>query len=332
MTFQEKDIRDPAILKKYFELVEKDSEKILAIEDSLERIDQTKWGLGDSVKEFKKNGYFYEKCIETDTLFVNPRPKFDVLMDFYSSSESSTYWVHDFFLPKIDARREKIFKPRAEYVNEKFDNLIDMRIGDIGAGFGLFIEEIQKLNKTQLNIEAIEPSEDMASICREKGIIVNQNMLENLVGKVEKYDLLTSFELFEHLHDPLVFIKDCYELLKPGGFIYLTTLNSHGFDIQILWEKSNSIFPPHHLNFFNPISMDRIMALAGFEKIEITTPGELDIDIVKNVSDIGNIELPRFLSSLFNYSSEDVLYNFQQFIKTNKLSSHMRVIAQKPIK
>lgn len=331
MRFKEKDIRDPDVLKHYFVLLEKDSAKILASDNSIERIDQKKWGLGAAVVEFEKGGYNYEKCIETDTLFVNPRPKFEVLMKFYSSSESSTYWVHDFFLPKIDIRREKIFRPRAEYVQEKFENLTEMRIGDIGAGFGLFITELQKLNKSNLNIEAIEPSEDMAAICRGKGIVINENMLENLVGVTEKYDLLTSFELFEHLHDPLVFLKDCFELLNPSGYVYLTTLNSHGFDIQILWEKSNSIFPPHHLNFFNPISIEKLLRLVGFENIEISTPGELDMDIIHNVYKNGYNGLPRFLDSIFKFGTAKTLDNFQQFIKSNNLSSHMQVIAQKPL-
>ena len=65
MTFKEKDIRDPEILKRYFELVEKDSATILASDNSMVRIDQKKWGLGESVVEFEKSGYTYEKCIES---------------------------------------------------------------------------------------------------------------------------------------------------------------------------------------------------------------------------------------------------------------------------
>ena len=107
MTFKEKDIRDPDILKKYFELVAKDSEKILVQKDSFEMIDQTNWGLGKSVPEFEKSGYVYEICLDTGTLFVNPRPRFDVLMDFYESSESSTYWVHEFFSPRLMPARKR---------------------------------------------------------------------------------------------------------------------------------------------------------------------------------------------------------------------------------
>jgi len=332
MTFKEKDIRDPDILKRYFTLVSSDSKKILDQNNSLETIDQTKWGIGESVFEFEKSGYKYLRCLETGSLFVNPRPKFDILMDFYSSSESSKYWANEFFIPKLEIRREKIFKPRAEFISKKFSkNLKNMRIGDIGAGFGLFIEELNKIYNNEINIEAIEPSQDMADICREKGINVNENMLENLKNNSStKYDLLTAFELFEHLHDPYNFLKDCYELLNPDGFIYMTTLNNHGFDIQVLWEKSNSVFPPHHLNFFNPVSMERILNLSGFKNIEITTPGELDIDIVQNAYRSGNSDIPRFLKTMFDNCSETVLNEYQTFIKDYGLSSHMRVIAQKP--
>ena len=107
MTFKEKDIRDPDVLKRYFELVEKDSAKILASDNSMKRIDQKKWGLGEAVVEFEKSGYVYEICLDTGTLFVNPRPRFDVLMDFYESSESSTYWVHEFFPPRLMPARKR---------------------------------------------------------------------------------------------------------------------------------------------------------------------------------------------------------------------------------
>ena len=89
MTFKEKDIRDPDVLKHYFVLLEKDSAKILASDNSIERIDQKKWGLDAAVVEFEKGGYNYEKCIETDTLFINPRPKFEVLSEFIRKNKAS---------------------------------------------------------------------------------------------------------------------------------------------------------------------------------------------------------------------------------------------------
>ena len=59
-----------------------------------------------------------------------------------------------------------------------------------------------------------------------------------------------------------------------------TTLSGTGADIQLLWENSKSISPPHHLNFFNPYSIKLILERTGFDQILVTTPGQLDMDIL----------------------------------------------------
>ena len=55
-----------------------------------------------------------------------------------------------------------------------------------------------------------------------------------------------------------------------------------GLDIRLLWENSKSVVPPHHLNFFNPSSLKRLAEATGFECLQVSTPGELDIDIIYN--------------------------------------------------
>ena len=61
----------------------------------------------------------------------------------------------------------------------------------------------------------------------------------------------------------------------------MTTLNGRGFDILLLWNKSKSIAPPLHLNFFNPGSIRILLEKIGFQILEISTPGKLDWDIVE---------------------------------------------------
>jgi hypothetical protein len=96
------------------------------------------------VEEFEKLGLKYVSCNNCSTLFVNPRPPFDTLKEFYSKSPSSSFWVNEFFKPVAEARREKIFKPRVEYVSKLLNGCKRWTVGDIGAGFGLFLEELKK--------------------------------------------------------------------------------------------------------------------------------------------------------------------------------------------
>ena len=67
-----------------------------------------------------------------------------MLNKFYSRSLSTSFWVNEFFKPVAETRREKIFRPRSEYVSKLFSENWEWVIGDIGAGVGLFLEELKK--------------------------------------------------------------------------------------------------------------------------------------------------------------------------------------------
>lgn len=324
---KEEDIRKRDVLNRYLELVREDAARLFMDRSAFQRIDCPACGSQELTQQFEKIGFNYVQCKECETLFVNPRPACQDLMKIYVDSPSTRFWVADFFLPTVEVRREKIFKPRAEFIAERFPDIEFGKTADIGAGFGLFLEEMKK-KWPESNLIAIEPSIDMAKICRKKGFTVLETTLES-VGLNERFELMTAFELFEHLHDPLPFIEKVHNLLNPGGYLFLTTLNGLGFDIQILWERAKSVFPPHHLNFFNPHSMEMLLTRNGFEIIEICTPGQLDWDIIESGYRHEGLDPGRFFKTVFRYGTDQAKRELQQWIKANNFSSHMRVIAKK---
>ena len=120
-------------------------------------------------------------------------------------------------------------------------------------------------------------------------------------------------------------------MLNPGGYLVFTTLNGLGFDIQVLWEEAKSVSPPHHLNFFNPWSVERLLKRKGFEIVEIETPGQLDWDIVNGMYLNEQTNIGRFWKTVSKHASIEAKNDLQEWISKNRLSSHMRVIAKKPI-
>ena len=169
----------------------------------------------------------------------------------------------------------------------------------------------------------------MSEICKSKGFEALPCAIEDVTGWDEKFDLLTSFELFEHVYDPQTFLRKIRELLRPGGRLLLTTLNGEGFDIQVLWEKSKSVFPPHHLNFFNPRSMKILMEKCGFTVEEVSTPGRLDWDIVDGMIRNDGIDAGRFWNLLAKEGTATCRKDLQEWISRNNFSSHMMVLAKK---
>jgi len=112
---------------------------------------------------------------------------------------------------------------------------------------------------------------------------------------------------------------------KDDLFIF-TTLSSTGLDILTLWEKSRSINPPHHLNFFNPKSIKIFLKKNKFKILNISTPGKIDLNILNN--DQRNIK-DRFWKNFITLSNEDEKNKMQNLISEINFSSHLMVVCKK---
>jgi SAM-dependent methyltransferase len=327
---KESEIRNPKTHERYLQLVREDALSFFGDSRHLEETACPACRARRFQPEFVKFNFTYGTCQGCRTLYVNPRPKMAPLTDFYVNSPSSRYWVEEFFKPVAEARRERMFKPRARHVAELLPGLAKEKIGDIGAGYGLFLEELRCF-WPEAEFFAIEPSPEMAAICRGKGLGVAEVMIEDLQGADGTFAVLTAFELLEHLHTPETMIRKAFSLLRPGGYFLATTLSGEGFDIQVLWENSRSVFPPHHLNFMNPDSLSALCRGVGFEIEAAETPGVLDWQIIEGCVQRNEVAVGRFWETVVRQGSAEAKQELQDWITKHRLSSHMRVLARKPI-
>ena len=104
-------------------------------------------------------------------------------MDYYTNSPSSKYWATTFYKETEDARWEKIWKPKAQMIFDEIEkhNMIDCLIIDIGGGYGIFAEEMYKINRQSVMV--IEPAFHLAEICRKKGFNVVEKFLDDVSSK-----------------------------------------------------------------------------------------------------------------------------------------------------
>ena len=326
---KEEEIRPKKIFDEYLKLAKEDIKEYFSDKSKFVHIVCPACAKNDASFEFEKNGFSYVQCKNCGTLYVNPRPSEEAIRNFYAGSKSTKYWAEHFYKETEEQRREKIFRPRASMIQDFIGKSKKINtFADIGAGYGTFLDEVRKLDLVK-NILAIEPSEDLATILRNKGFEIIKMPIEEC-GDVlrNKVNLATSFELLEHVFSPENFFSSVWKILADGGYFIFTTLNINGFDLQVLWDKSKSISPPHHLNFFNLDSAKILLKRCGFETVKAFTPGKLDVDIVKNMCSEQNIEVSRFVKLLIN-SDEMTRANFQSFLRENSSSSHMCFIAQK---
>jgi 2-polyprenyl-3-methyl-5-hydroxy-6-metoxy-1,4-benzoquinol methylase len=277
-----------------------------------------------------KNGFNYEECDNCKTVYTTPRPSLNLLHRFYKQSKNYEFWNKQIFPATEDARKKRIFRPRAarliHYCQQH--NITPGTLMEIGAAFGTFCEEAKALDFFR-EIIAVEPTPDLAETCRSKGFHTVELPIE-LITKESTADTITAFEVIEHLFDPRSFINKCSMLLRPNGLLVLTCPNARGFDTLTL-KLLSSTFDHEHLNYFNPKSLELLVESCGLEVLDVQTPGELDADIVRNRVMEGKLDIADqpFLQEVLVNDWDSLGRVFQAFLSSNKLSSHMWLVAKK---
>ncbi len=329
MKVTEEEIRPEKIFAEYLELTNKDVVTYFSDSTKVEIPCPSCGGTGDIWAE--KAGFTYMQCSTCITIYVSPRPAREAFDAYYTDSPSTKFWATTFYKVTEAARREKLWKPKAKMIKDTIEqNQLDAKIEtlvDIGGGYGIFDEELKRI--MEINAIIIEPSMHLAQICRDKGLNVIEKFMEDLLPDElpAGRKCFVSFELFEHLYDPELFLNNVIRGMQKDDLFIFTTLSGMGIDIQILGSNAKAISPPHHLNFLNPKSVTKLLEKIGFEVLKTTTPGKLDIDILKNNTQ--HIK-DGFWKNYFNYSSQEEQEQMQLFIAGAGLSSHMMITCKKP--
>jgi len=327
---KESEIRPQDLMQRYVELSAQDAEYCFCDKRKRRDLPCVACGSMSVVEDFSKNGFSYALCNECGTLYQTPRPPIEEFELFYRDSESSRYWAEVFFPSVAEARREKIFKPRVERLAKICEDvgLEVTKLIDVGAGYGIFLDEWRKIKPTS-EMVAVEPSIVLSAECRNKGLNVIESIVESVTGYDGYADLVVCFEVLEHVDNPLEFIMVLKKMVRPGGYLFISTLCIDGFDLKMLWDQSSQISPPHHINFNSIKGFELLFSRAGLCEIQITTPGKLDVDIVKNFQDntLGIVKANRFIQALLDDENKSKL--FQEFLAENQLSSHAWVLGKK---
>lgn len=136
------------------------------------------------------------------------------------------------------------------------------RLLDVGCGIGYFLEVAKKrgweVHGTEFTDQAIE-------ICQSKGINMKKGVLNPQNYPAESFDVITSFEVIEHINTPTTEINNMQSLLRKEGLLYITTPNFNSTLRYLLGEKYNVICWPEHLSYYTPSTLKKLLVNQGFK-------------------------------------------------------------------
>lgn len=151
-----------------------------------------------------------------------------------------------------------------------------MTLLDIGTGYGFFIKELR--DRYGVDVTGVELSEQEASYGSNNMAldIRNSTLAKSNLGK-EYFDIITCFEVIEHLSDPGLFVKQIFEHIKPGGYLLIMTDNFESENAKSLGAGFPKWIPHSHISHFSPKTFEGVVEAAGLKIIDRMsfTPWEL---------------------------------------------------------
>ena len=86
------------------------------------------------------------------------------------------------------------------------------------------------------------------------------------------FDIITMWEVIEHLEQPMPLLFSLRKYLRPGGVIVFSTPNVESFWAKILRDKWDGFhMPEHHLTYFTKTLLENALSRAGFTNVTVTT-------------------------------------------------------------
>jgi SAM-dependent methyltransferase len=154
-------------------------------------------------------------------------------------------------------------------LNKVKDNTTPYSILDIGCGDGRFLELCK--NKG-INVFGIELNKTAVDICRKKGL--DNIHVKDIEDIEDSFDIITLFDVAEHLDDLKGFFKKIHNRLKVGGIVYIETPRKSMLDIYIhvlgfISPIKNNRINRDHLQLFTNKSLNILLATTGFNVISV---------------------------------------------------------------
>lgn len=196
------------------------------------------------------------QCNQCDLVYANPRWSPEELAAAYTAVEDETY---------VDERegRELTFEKHLQDL-EKYTGPANGRaLLDVGAYIGVFVEIAQAHGWLA---EGIEPSSWAVSMARERGLPIHQGTQQDVLLADRKFDVVTMWDVIEHVTDPAEEIRQAYQLLNPGGWLAVHTMDIDSLTARVMGSRWPWLMDMH-LYYFSRKTLTEMIQKSGFEVV-----------------------------------------------------------------
>ena len=208
------------------------------------------------------------KCLNCGLVYVNPRLSRDELKRIYDSQDYYHSGYPNYFNKKkfIYWESRKTLKKIGKVSEQK-----GKRILDIGCSFGFFLDGARELGWETYGVEISKYASDFAR--NKLHLNVTTGSINDVSYSNNFFDVITMWDVIEHLGDPVSSLKKIRNLLKPKGILALATPNIESPLSRLTKERWEQIKPAYHLYYFSPRTLTKLLEESQLSLVKLSTQG-----------------------------------------------------------
>jgi len=196
-------------------------------ENELHNVKCDTCGSSDVAKSYnRKDGMHVIECRLCGSAYLNPRPKDEYIPRYYQedyfTGVSADQGIGGLRPATQSVNSKPVIASQIQLLEKKVGSLQGKKILEIGCATGELLLQAKQLGA---ETHGLEISDYAASVAREKGLNVITGTTDDEPFENGSFDIVMCFEVIEHVISPQKFAKQLASLLKPGGFLLISTPN-----------------------------------------------------------------------------------------------------------
>jgi SAM-dependent methyltransferase len=192
-------------------------------------------------------------------------------------------------LAEASADRRRVYQTVKSRLRQQ--DVVTGRLLDLGCGTGEALREF----RGTYELYGVEPSPFAAAHAREAaGARVHEGDLQSAGFPSQFFDVVTAFDVVEHLTEPMATLRELYRILRPGGLVFIETGDIESLTARLAGAHWYYVLLPGHLSFFSRRTLTAALGETGF------------VDMSFSRTHHGFIDLP-YLGGLARVASRHLL-------------------------
>ena len=199
------------------------------------------------------------RCPDCELRYVSPRLPAGHILAAYRDA------IDPYYVAQADARRRAFGRTLRQVARYACRG----RLLDVGCAAGYFLDVARDAG---WNAQGVEPNLEFVRLARKRHAdAVHEGTLAELAAAAaEPFDVITMWDMLEHSTDPRSEIAAAYRLLRPGGLLFVNFPNIASMSARLTGSAWWFLLS-HHLFYFSPATLGRLLESEGFGVIARTS-------------------------------------------------------------